>query len=78
MNVTAINAQFTMGTEEVIRLKFENSLDDIVKHRLAKNLVSEIIESNLLSIHSIENKPNDSWLGHETIFKASLLVFKEK
>ncbi len=77
MNVTAVKAQFTMRTEEVIRLKFENSLDDIIKHHLAKKLVSEIIESGLLSVYSIENKLNDSWIGPETVFKASLLVFKE-
>ena len=76
MNVTAVNAQFTMRTEEVIRLKFENSIDDIVKHHLAKNLVSEIIESNLLDMQSIGNKLNNYSHRPEITIKAKLLVYK--
>ena len=78
MNITQVNAQFTILTEEAVRLKFENRLDDIIKHHLARKLVSEIIENNLLDMQSIENKLNNYSYRPEITFKAKLLVCKEK
>ena len=76
MNVTAVNAQFTLSTEEVVRLKFENKLDDIIKHHLARKLVSEIIENNLLDMHSIENRHSNYSHRPEITFKAKLFIHK--
>lgn len=73
MNTRVFNAQFSISTEEAIRLKFENELDDIVKHNLAKKLVEEIIKNDLLNIHSVKSIHNN----YETLFNASLLVCKQ-
>ena len=76
MNITQVNAQFTILTEEAVRLKFENKLDDIVKHHLARKLVYEIIENNLLDMQSIWNKLNNYSHRPEITIKAKLLVYK--
>ena len=76
MNVTAVNAQFTMSTEEAIRLKFENKLDDIVKHNLAQSLASEILENNLLDSQTTERRPLFKYGKDETVFSVTLFVHK--
>ena len=76
MNIVKVYAEFTIPTEEAVRLKFENKLDDIVKHHLARKLVSEIIENNLLDMQSIGNKLNNYSHKPEITIKAKLLVYK--
>lgn len=76
MNVTAVNAQFTMSTEEVIRLKFENKLDDIVKHNLAQSLASEILENNLLDLLTTDNTALLKCAKDKTVFSVTLFVHK--
>lgn len=78
MNITQVNARFTIPTEDVVRLKFENRLDNTLKHHLARKLVFEIIENNLLDLSSIENKHRNYGPRTETTFIAKLLVCKEK
>ena len=73
MNTMVVNAQFSIPTKEAIKLKFENELDDIVKHNLAKKLVEVIIENDLLNIHSVKIVHNN----YETLFNATLLVYKQ-
>ena len=76
MNVTAVNAQFTMSTEEVIRLKFENKLDDIVKYNLAQSLASEILENNLLDLLTTDNTALLKCAKDKTVFSVTLFVHK--
>ena len=78
MNYISVNAQFSISTEEAVKLKFENRLDDIVKDNLARKLMFEIIENNLLDLQSIENNLNNFSHIPEITFKAKLLVCKEK
>lgn len=68
MNVTAISAKFTLPTEEAIRLKFDNRLDDIVKQNLVRKLAFEILESGVLDVQRIENK----YGNYETVFEGTL------
>ena len=77
MNVTAVSAKFSMSTEEAIRLKFENKLDDIVKHNLAQSLASDIIANSLLDIQSNEHKPLLKYGKDKTIFSVTLFVHKQ-
>ena len=70
MDFTIVKAQFSISTEEAIRLKFENKLDDIVKQNLARKLAFEILESGLLDV-----KPNENKYGnYETVFEGTLFV----
>ena len=74
MNTMVVNAQFSISTKEAIKRKFENRLDDIVKHNLARKLVEEIIENDLLNIHYAKSMHSN----YETLFNASLLVQIDK
>lgn len=74
MNYISVNAQFSISTEEAVKLKFENRLDDIVKDNLARKLAEEILENNLLTIHSVKSIHSN----YETLFNASLLVQIDK
>ena len=74
MNYISVNAQFSIRTEEAVKLKFENRLDDIVKDNLARKLAEEILENDLLTIHSVKSIHSN----YETLFNASLLVQIDK
>ena len=73
MNTIVVKAHFSISTEDAIRLKFENKLDDIVKHNLARKLADEILENDLLTIHSVKSIHSN----YETLFNATLLVYKQ-
>ena len=77
MNVTAVSAKFSISTEEAIRLKFENKLDDIVKHNLAQSLASEILENNLLDSQTTEHRPLLKYGKDETVFTVTLFIHKQ-
>ena len=70
MNVTSVRAEFSMSTEDIIRLKFENKLDNIVKQNLVRKLAFEILERGLLDVKLIENKYDN----YQTVFEGTLFV----
>ena len=74
MNITQVNAQFSISTEEALRLKFENKLDDIVKHNLAIKLAYEILENNLLDLRTTDNTALLKYAKDETVFQGSLSI----
>ena len=69
-----LSASFIMPTQEVIKMKFEGTLENYLYTFFARQLIKELIDSKAIQI-----KQDDINLSHrpgipQTSFRASLLV----
>lgn len=62
-------AQCAMPSEEAVRLKFEQTLDDVVNHILIHELAKQIINSGKFITYSERSSSS-----YDTIFKARIEV----
>ncbi len=68
-----LTASFKLPTQEVIKLKFENKLDSLLKRILTEQLVKELIDSNCVEI--IKYEPSPSNPGSFSFFEPKTLTF---
>jgi|694.fasta_scaffold01931_32 hypothetical protein len=72
-----IDASFRLSNEEAIQLKFAQTLDEVVMHKLCAELIKRALRENLITIHRhITPFDPKSSIQHYTTFYTTLTIIK--
>jgi len=72
-----IDASFRLSNEEAIKLKFAQTLDEVVAHNLCAELIKQALRENLITVHT-HTTPFDpqSSIQNYTTFYTTLTIIK--